>query len=251
MQKFSLSCIQKGVFMKPASIAFAALGTVVSLSLGGVLLGCQNTSQPAGNQAAPTAQNTSVFELGPKQELKLTIADLKKAQDKTTKGTLSSGKDTLTFDQKDISLVVATGPEDDMLSFRIQGVRNPTLKIPAGATIKILFVNADDDMTHDFLIGDLQRPIPDHPPTAGTVGSDRMEHAKNETYSAQQMTLTAPPSGVTTYFCSVEGHAEKGMWGTIVIGKVDSSQTIPSGHDAGEPHNHDSHMESDHKHSDT
>ncbi|MEO6907400.1 MAG: hypothetical protein ABI210_05880, partial [Abditibacteriaceae bacterium] len=230
--------------MKRISIAIAA---VISLSLGAILVGCNSTSNTRSNSSSnQVTQTADAFQLGAKKDLQLISSDLKKAQGKNTEGKLSADKGTLTFDQKDISLVVTTGPEDDMLSFRIQGVRNPTLAVPSGAEIKVLLVNTDSDMVHDFLFGTLQRPIADHPPTAGTVGSDRIQPAKSETYSAQQMTFTAPQNGVATYFCSMKGHAEKGMWGTIVVGKVDSSQKILSGHDAGETHNPDSHMDSDH-----
>ncbi|MFM8439676.1 MAG: hypothetical protein ACKN97_00140 [Acidobacteriota bacterium] len=57
---------------------------------------------------------------------------------------------TLTFTQKEISLVVITGPEDDMLSYRIQGIRNPTIVAPSDAKFTIWFVNTDIDMKHDL-----------------------------------------------------------------------------------------------------
>src|SRR5215211_2773975 len=56
----------------------------------------------------------------------------------------------LVFTEKQIRLVVVTGPEDDMLSYRIEGVRNPNLVVPGDVTLKILFVNVDGDMHHDI-----------------------------------------------------------------------------------------------------
>lgn len=229
--------------MKRISIAVAA---VISLSLGAVLVGCQSSSNPGsatGDQAMQTVQDKAAFQLVKKTDQKLSVDDLKKAETTITKGKVSDDKSTLTFDQKDISLVITTGPEDDMLSFRIQGIRNPTLVIPSGATLKVLFVNTDDGMTHDFLIGAAKAPFAQHPDTANTVGSDRLGHAENKVFSAQQLTISADHDGVTSYFCSVRGHAKKGMWGTIAVGKKAASQKLPSGHDAGEPHNHDSHMD--------
>ena len=58
------------------------------------------------------------------------LATLEKGQ---TMGKKS--KTTLTFTDNNIRLVVITGPEDDMLSYRIQGIRNPTLVVPPGATL--------------------------------------------------------------------------------------------------------------------
>jgi len=47
-------------------------------------------------------------------------------------------KTTLTFNEKEIRLVVVTGPGDDMLSYRIQGIRNPTLVVPSAATLRVI-----------------------------------------------------------------------------------------------------------------
>jgi rusticyanin len=223
--------------MKRISIALA---TVISLSLGAVLVGCQSSSNSGsgtGNQTTQTAQDTAAFQLVKKTDQKLSADDLKKAQTTITQGKVSADKSTLTFDQKDISLVVRTGPEDDMVSFRIQGIRNPTLVIPSGATLKVLFVNTDDGMTHDFLIGAAKAPFGQHPDTANTVGSDRMQHAENEMFSAQELIISADQDGVFSYFCSVAGHAKKGMWGTLSVGKDAASQKLPSGHDAGKTQN--------------
>ena len=70
----------------------------------------------------------------------------------TEKGQTIGKKDktTLTFTENDIRLVVLTGPEEDMLSFRIQGVRNPMLVVPSGATLCVLFVNINGDMKNIF-----------------------------------------------------------------------------------------------------
>src|SRR4051812_12143449 len=73
------------------------------------------------------------------------LAAIEKQQTIGKKGTTD-----LTFTKKDISLIAVTGPEDDMFSYRIQGIKNPNLVFPAGATIRVLFVNTDEDMTHDI-----------------------------------------------------------------------------------------------------
>ena len=41
----------------------------------------------------------------------------------------------------------------DMLSYRVSGKRNPTLNFRKASTLKILFVNTDDDMFHDIRFG--------------------------------------------------------------------------------------------------
>ena len=67
-------------------------------------------------------------------------------------------KTNLSFVEKQITLVAVTGPEDDMLSYRIQGVRNPNLIVPSGSTIRLLFINIDGDMRHVCVLGGVTLP---------------------------------------------------------------------------------------------
>src|SRR3954471_13181144 len=87
------------------------------------------------------------FKLVSSKSLSLNETQLQAAEKKATAGKKESTN--ISFSQADIRLVIVTGPEDDMLSYRILGVRNPTLIIPTGATLRILFVNQDSDMRHD------------------------------------------------------------------------------------------------------
>src|SRR5437773_1965558 len=82
-------------------------------------------------------------------------------------------KTTLTFVGSDIRLVVVTGPEDDMLSYRIQGVRNPTLVVPSDATLRVLFINVDGDMKHDIRFGHVMGEFMANPSIAETAGADK------------------------------------------------------------------------------
>ena len=124
----------------------------------------------------------------------------------------------LTFAGKDIRLVVLTGPEDDMLSYRIQGIRNPNLVIPAGATLRILFVNVDIDMRHDIRFGHVEGDFPVAPEITETAGSTKLIAREGETIQAEELVLKAASTGAHKYFCSVRGHAKGGMWGNIFVG---------------------------------
>ena len=125
----------------------------------------------------------------------------------------------LTFTENEIYLIVKTGPEDDMLSYRIQGVRNPNLIVPADATLKILFVNSDEDMTHDIRFGHIIADFGITPNTAETVGTNRLEHkAEDETMQAEEIVIKPSEDGAYKFFCSVRGHAKGGMWGNIFVG---------------------------------
>ncbi|MBX3281546.1 MAG: hypothetical protein KF756_03625 [Acidobacteria bacterium] len=146
------------------------------------------------------------------------------------------GEGTLTFTKKELRLVVATGPEDDMLSYRIQGMRNPTLIVPEGARLKILFVNKDGDMRHDLRIGHVMGEFTADPTLAMTAGSIKLEPAGTvRTWNAQELVIQANEAGSFKYFCSVSGHAKGGMWGDIKVGaasdKATSGTPTSGGHD--------------------
>ena len=67
------------------------------------------------------------------------------AKKKATVGSIGSDKKLVTSNASSIQLVVETGPNKDMMSNRIRGLRNPSLIVKPGATLHILFVNTDDE----------------------------------------------------------------------------------------------------------
>jgi plastocyanin len=142
------------------------------------------------------------------------LAAIEKQQTVGTKGATD-----LTFTEKNISLVAVTGPEDDMLSYRIQGVRNPNLIVPEGATIRVLFVNTDEDMTHDIRFGHVMGDFPIQPDITETVGTEKLPpETEDGTAQANEIVIKANENGAYKYFCSVRGHAKGGMWGNILVG---------------------------------
>jgi rusticyanin len=151
--------------------------------------------------------------------------ELVKLDSQSDKGVVLDSERSLYFSQSNIKIVVRTGPADDMLSYRIQGLRNPTLGIQPGATIHLLFVNMDDDMHHDIRLGGALRKFSTSPGTIGTVGASHLAPNENEKYYAEELTLHAVDSGSFVYYCSVKGHATGGMWGNIVIGSNPNALT--------------------------
>ncbi|HEX8637304.1 MAG TPA: hypothetical protein VF692_04530, partial [Pyrinomonadaceae bacterium] len=128
-------------------------------------------------------------------------------------------KTNLSFTDKEIRLVVTTGPEDDMLSYRIQGVRNANLVVPNGATLKILFINSDADMRHDVRFGHVAGEFPIAPDIAETAGSQKLTaRSEDAVLQAEELVIKASGTGAYKYFCSVRGHAKGGMWGNILVG---------------------------------
>ena len=116
------------------------------------------------------------FTLVSSEKKTIKLADLIAAEKERTIGKKDGAN--LTFTEKEIRLVVKTGPEDDMLSYRIQGMRNPNLIIPSGATLKIVFVNSDEDMRHDIRLGHVTGEFVIAPETAETVGTEKLDRAR-------------------------------------------------------------------------
>jgi len=178
------------------------------------------------------AQESLPFHLMKNTAVTLTQLQLDAAEKARTNGVLNEAKDTLTFSQKEVTLVVRTGPEEDMLSYRIQGIRNPTLVVPEMATVKVLFVNVDDDMPHDFRVGDMNPPFAPRPDISKTAGSDKLPPQQNGVYNAQQLMFHLQGKSTFHYLCSVGAHAQNGMWGTLIVGKPATSQEVHSHHTA-------------------
>ena len=168
-------------------------------------------------------------------------ADLANLEKNQTLGT--KDKSNLTFTQKEIRLVALTGPEDDMLSYRIQGIRNPNLVVPSGATLKILFINIDVDMRHDIRFGHIEGEFTIAPDIAGTAGSQKLEkRTEDNILQAEELVIQAKENGAFKYFCSVRGHAKGGMWGNILVGVKpgDNLKTAPkTEHVHSEDEDHD------------
>lgn len=125
----------------------------------------------------------------------------------------------LSFTEKDVRLIVTTGPEDDMLSYRIQGVRNPNLVVLSGAVLRILFVNVDVDMRHDVRFGHIDGEFTVAPDISETAGSTKLAARLEEAMlQAEEIVIKANSTGEYKYFCSIRGHAKGGMWGNIFVG---------------------------------
>lgn len=135
-----------------------------------------------------------------------------------TPGTVSADRKTLTLRGKSIRLVVHTGPDDDMLSYRIAGLRNPTLIVPRGATLRVLFVNDDGDMRHDVRFSGAKPPFAQSLNAKLGSGTPELKPVSNGSFYADEMVLRTPSKpGTLTYLCTVAGHARGGMFGTMRI----------------------------------
>lgn len=186
----------------PTALHFLGLSSVVGLAL-------------AGNAAA-----ASPFTAGSGVPKTVTPSELAAAQKTETSSLVSPDGKTLMFRQKMVRLVAVTGPDNDMLSYRIDGKRNPTLVFSHGATLKILFVNTDDDMSHNVRFGTALKAYPNVMTSylKTSVGTHELAHKSETAFYGEELTLHAPASaGTFVYLCTVRGHAQGGMVGKVVV----------------------------------
>ncbi|MEQ1764513.1 MAG: hypothetical protein ABL984_15390 [Pyrinomonadaceae bacterium] len=182
------------------------------------------------------------FTLVSSEKKTLKAADIAAMEKEQTLGTKTGTQ--LAFTQSEVRLVIVTGPEDDMLSYRIQGMRNPTLVVPAGVTMRILFVNVDHDMRHDVRFAHLKPPFDVAPIITETAGSERLAAGRYDgTLQAEEIVVKANSNGQYVYFCSVRTHAKGGMWGNIAVGVQPGPNVKPPEkqehvHQPGEEHDH-------------
>jgi len=193
-----------------ASTRFTYIGEIKEMKklVVALILGFAGAMSAFGHQA---------FTLVSSEKKAIKLADLISIEKDRTVGKKEGS--TITFTEKDIRLVIGTGPEDDMLSYRILGMRNPTLVVPAGATLRILFVNKDVDMRHDVRFGHVEGEFTIAPEFGKTAGSTKLaSRSDDDVMQAEEIVIKATANGLYKYFCSVRGHAKGGMWGNIAVG---------------------------------
>ena len=115
----------------------------------------------------------------------------------------------------------ASGQEADVvIDFRTENVKfSPDrLEIPAGKTVMLRMRNMDD-MEHDFQVDGLRGEMMDDMKMAGghegmSSGVIALHPMKGETAS---MTFRADQRGTYEFYCTMPGHKELGMKGTLVV----------------------------------
>lgn len=166
------------------------------------------------------AAQASVFTLSAGIPQLVTPNGIAAALKTETPGQASPNGKTLTFRGSSVRLVAVTGPDTDMLSYRIDGKRNPTLVVTRGATLKMLFVNTDDDMKHNVRFGAALQAYPSVMTSylKASVGTPELAHKSGPNYSGEELTLRMPAApGTYAYLCTVRGHAQGGMVGKVIV----------------------------------
>lgn len=113
----------------------------------------------------------------------------------------------------------AGGPDE---TFRIAGLVNPTITVPAGAQVSIRIINADPDTAHGLVISSgparssWMPMMTSRPAFTGSA----LWFLGNPTAAGMHtatLTFTATTPGTYHYLCPVPGHAQKGMTGLFTV----------------------------------
>jgi rusticyanin len=129
---------------------------------------------------------------------------------------------TITFTTTSVNLVVLASPAMPAESFRIAGMTNPAISVPAGAHVSIELINADQDMAHGLVItsvGAARSAMPMMTAAPAFPGSALWFLGKPTAAGmhAGTLTFTAATPGSYQYLCPVPGHAQEGMAGTFAV----------------------------------
>lgn len=129
---------------------------------------------------------------------------------------------TITFTSTSVRLAVvaspAGGPDE---TFRIAGLVNPKIIVPAGSHVSIQVVNADPDTAHGLVVTvsatSSWMPMMTGAPAFGGSALWFLPNPMTAGMHTGTLTFVASAPGIYRYLCPVPGHAQKGMTGTFIV----------------------------------
>jgi rusticyanin len=137
--------------------------------------------------------------------------------------TVDRAADTIAFTGASVRLTVlaspAGGPDE---TFRIAGLTDPAITVPADAEVSIVVINADPGAAHGLVItagGNTTSSMPMVTARPAFPGS-AVWFLGNPTPAgmhAATLGFTATAPGSYRYLCPVPGHAQNGMTGTFTV----------------------------------
>jgi rusticyanin len=129
---------------------------------------------------------------------------------------------TITFTTPTVHLVVLASPAMPGEFFRIAGLTNPTVIMPAGAHVSAELINADNDMAHGLVVttGNARSSWMPMMTASPAFPGSALWFLGNPTAAGMHsgaLRFTASIPGTYHYLCPVPGHAQEGMIGTIIV----------------------------------
>lgn len=130
---------------------------------------------------------------------------------------------TITYHSAQVALVAlaspASGPD---MTWTVDGLVNPTVVIPQGASVSVRFFDADTDTMHGWEVTRTPPPYPymammDAPVAFPGAFAMPVRGATARRWVGRVVRFTASRAGTYSYICPVPGHAQQGMHGTLVV----------------------------------
>lgn len=136
--------------------------------------------------------------------------------------TVNRAARTITFSTPTVRLVVlASPPGGPDERFRIAGLVNPEVSVPAGSQVSIEVINADSDTAHGLVVTASNRrswmPMMTAAPAFPGAALWFLGNPAATGMHAGTLQFTASTPGTYRYLCPVPGHAQKGMTGAFVV----------------------------------
>lgn len=136
---------------------------------------------------------------------------------------VNGSTNTIRYTTQQVNLVmVGAPPGHPGMYWLVDGRVNPTVVVPTGATITLLFVNGDQDTMHGWELTASGPPYSSMPmmavaPTPANAIIMPVASPQGATWYGASLTFAASSTGVNYYLCPVPGHAEQGMWGKLIV----------------------------------
>jgi rusticyanin len=129
----------------------------------------------------------------------------------------------ITFTTTNVRMVALASPADGPdETFRIAGLVNPRIIVPAGSHVSIDMINADHDTAHGLVITasgatSSWMPMMSAYPAFGRSALWFLGNPTSAGMHAWTLRFTATTPGTYHYLCPVPGHAHKGMAGLFTV----------------------------------
>lgn len=174
-----------------------------------------------GNSSDPGKVMGSLFANAPGP--RVTAAEGSRLGDQVPAGaTVDRAASRLTFTTSNVHFAVVASPTMPAENFRIAGMTNPTIVVPAGSKVTIEFINADEDMAHGLVVTasgaassrmPMMTAAPAFPGAALWFLGDSTSAGMHE----GTISFTATTPGNYQYLCPIPDHAQEGMVGNLTV----------------------------------
>lgn len=210
--------------MSPVYTAVVALGVGIAglivtqeLSFRNAVEGSGNFTSPGYGMMQPFSGSGSVAANDAITEQQADSAMQTSLQD----ATVDKATNSITYEGQNVTLVFFAGPENADGKFVIGSLVNPALHIQQNAHVKVEVINMDSGMPHGIEITTQGPPYAYMSMMQGGIypGSfiSPLPEAQKNTYPMATTSFTASQKGAFYYLCQVPGHAEKGMYGQLIV----------------------------------